>query len=87
MKNIKEETRTPAIDECYYMMRGKFNWDFDGGISAKDLTTRTKVANILCALFIPQEPGAKCKTPWSYTREEFHLIELASDEIASMCGY
>jgi len=87
VKNIKEESRTPAIDKCYEMLRNKFHWDFDGCINPIDLTTRTKVANIICALFIPQEPGYVCKNPWVYTPEEYHLIELAADEIAATCGY
>ena len=82
----RKECVTPDIDACYEMMREKFHWDFDGLISPVDITTRCKVGNILCALFIPQEPGAECKNPWSYTKEEYHLIEMAATEIGAICG-
>lgn len=98
MIKIKNETRTPKIDECYEMMREKFDWDFDGLISPKDLTTQCKVGNILCTLFIPHEPivykgvldittQQMKQNPFEYTLEEYNLIEHACNEIANLCGY
>jgi hypothetical protein len=81
----RKEEVTPDIDACYAMMREKFGWDWDGLINPIDLTTRSKVANIICALFAIHEPGAN-RPNYEYTKEEFSLIEYATSEIAMLCG-
>jgi len=82
---MKPISITPNIDACYEMMREKFDWDWDGLINPIDLTTDSKVANIMCSLFAIYEPGVM-NPNITYTREEFHLIELASEEIGHKCG-
>ena len=82
---MKQESTTPNIDECFEMMCEKFKWDFTNGLHPREITTECKVGNILTHFFVPlQEQSPTIEN--LFTEGEADIIELACNEIATLCG-